>query len=184
MPSAILRNKTWTDEELEALPKDGRKYELLDGKLIMSPVHANHGSICVRLTALLFAHVQRHKLGEVYDSSTGFRLAEEVLLSPDVAFVSKTRLKKILIAPDQFLQGAPDLGVEVLSPSDRLKEIHRKLDLYFEHGTRVVWVVNWKTEQVHIYRPDSIEALTRPEDILFGAEVLPGFRCRLRQIFQ
>ena len=184
MPSATLRNRTWTDEELEALPKDGHKYELLEGKLIMSPVHANHGTICVRLTALLYAHVQRHKLGEVYDSSTGFRLAQDVLLSPDVAFVSKARLKKILVAPDQFLHGAPDLGVEVLSPSDHLKAIHRKLDLYFEHGTRMVWVVNWKIEQVHIYRPDSIEALTRAEDVLAGAEVLPGFKCRLRRIFK
>jgi Uma2 family endonuclease len=185
MPSATLpKRKAWTDAELEALPKDGRKYELLDGNLIMSPVHANHGTICVRLTALLFSHVQRHKLGEVYDSSTGFRLSDDVLLSPDVAFVSKARLKKILIAPDRFLYGAPDLGIEVLSPSDRMREVHRKLDLYFEHGTRVVWLVNWKLEQVHIYGSDSIEALTRPSDVLSGGAALPGFKCRLNRIFR
>src|SRR5262249_586878 len=147
MPSAALpKRKIWTDEELEALPKDGYKYELLDGGLIMSPVHANHSTICMRLGALLFNFVQRHKIGELYDSSTGFRLSEKVLLSPDIAFVSRTRLKKILIAPDKFLYGAPDLVVEVLSPSDRMREIHRKLDLYFEHGTRLVWLVNWKIE--------------------------------------
>src|SRR2546426_5536564 len=128
------RKKVWTDEELEALPKDGYKYELLDGKLIMSPTHANHGVICMRLGALLYNFVQRHKLGEVYDSSTGFRLSKNVLLSPDVSFVSNARLKKILIAPDKFLYGAPDLGVEVLSPSDRMREIHRKLDRYFDYG--------------------------------------------------
>jgi len=150
----------------------------------MSPVHANHGTICVRLLTLLFASVERHKLGQVYDSSTGFRLSEKVLLSPDVAFVSKARLRKILIAPDKFLYGAPDLVVEVLSPSDRMRQIHRKLDLYFEHGTRLVWLVNWKLEQVHIYRPDSIEALTRRNDILTGGEVLPGFKCRLSRIFR
>src|SRR5260370_5994795 len=108
--------KAWTDEELEALPRDGRKYELLDGGLIMSPVHANHGSVCVRITGLLWSFLQRHKLGELYDSSTGFRLARKVLLSPDIAFVSNATLKKILVAPDKFLQGAPDLVVEVLSP--------------------------------------------------------------------
>jgi len=66
----------------------------------MSPVHANHGTICMRLGALLFNFVQPHKLGEVYDSSTGFRLSPKLLLSPDLSFVSKARLRKILIAPD------------------------------------------------------------------------------------
>jgi Uma2 family endonuclease len=183
LSATLTRKKTWTDQELEALPADGQKYELLDGELIMSQVPANHGAICVRLIILLGGFVQRRKLGEVYDSSTGFRLAEDVLLSPDLSFVSKARLKKVLRAPDRFLCGAPDLGVEVLSPSDRMQAINRKLDLYFEHGTRLIWIINWKLEQIHIYRPDSIEALTRPADILSGAEVLPGFKCRLYQIF-
>src|SRR2546425_10286264 len=91
------KRKVWTDEALEALPKDGHKYELLDGGLIMSPVHANHGVICVRLISLLAIFVQRHKLGEVYDSSTGFRLSDKLLLSPDVAFVSHATQKKILV---------------------------------------------------------------------------------------
>jgi len=175
--------KVWTDEALEALPRDGQKYELLDGSLIMSPAHANHGVICARLGAILYNFVDRRKLGEVFDSRTGFRLSEEVLLSPDVAFVSKARLRKILVAPDKFLQGAPDLAVEVLSPSDRMREVHRKLDRYFEYGIRVAWWVNWKLEQVHIYTPDSVAALTRPEEILSGGDVLPGFKCRLSRIF-
>ena len=184
MPVAVLsKRKPWTDEALAALPKNGYKHELLDGELIVSPVHANHGLICMRLGALLFDFVQKHRLGEVYDSSTGFRLSEQVLLSPDLAFVSKARLRKIYAGPDQFLQGAPDLGVEVFSPSDRMREVHRKLDLYFEHGTRLVWLVNWKIEQVHIYRPDSIEALTRPNEILSGEGVVPGFKCRLSRVF-
>jgi len=106
-----------------------------------------------------------------------------VLLSPDVSFVSKARLKKILLAPDKFLYGAPDLAIEVLSPTDRLREVHRKLDCYFEYGTRVVWWVDWQKEQVHIYTLDSIEALTRPRDVLTGGEVLPGFRCQINRIF-
>jgi len=181
---ALTRKKrAWTDEELEALPKDGYKYELLDGEIIMSPAHERHGEICVRLGSLLFNFVDRKELGKVYDSSTGFRLAPEVLLSPDVSFVGKARLKKILIAPDKFLLGAPDLAVEVLSPSDRLQQVHRKLDRYFEHGVRLIWWIDWTKEQVHIYTPDSISALTRPNDILSGGNVLPGFRSRLSRIF-
>jgi Uma2 family endonuclease len=185
MPTVALtrQNRIWTDEELEALPRDGHKYELLDGELIMSPVHANHGIICMRLGALLLNFVQRRRLGEVFDSSTGFRLSDKVLLSPDISFVSKASLKKILIAPDKFLYGPPDLCVEVLSPSDRLRQVHRKLDRYFEFGTRLVWWVDWKKEQVHIYTPDSVEALTQPDDVLSGGHVLPGFKCRLSRIF-
>lgn len=177
------KRKVWSDEELEALPKDGHKYELLDGGLIMSPVHANHGTICMRLALLLGNFVQRHKLGELYDSSTGFRLGENLLLSPDISFVSKTRLKKVLVAPDKFLYGAPDLVVEVLSPSDRMVQINRKLEHYFEHGTQLAWLVNWRKAQVHIYTADSIEALTGPNDVLTGGKVLPGFKCKLSRIF-
>ena len=143
----------WTDNELLSLPNDGRKYELLDGNLLMSPVIATHGSLCMKLGSLLLRHVQRRKLGEVYDSSTGFRLSRDLLLSPDIAFVSHERLAKILVAPDKFLGGAPDLVVEVLSPSDRPKLIQQKLDRYFEHDTRLAWLVDWKKQEVTVHSP-------------------------------
>ncbi len=182
--AALSKEKIWTDEELERLPKDGYKRELLDGKIIMSPVHATHGEFCIRLGSLLFHHVDRLRLGKVYDSSTGFRLSEKLLLSPDISFVSKATLRKIMVRPDKFLFGAPDLAVEVLSPSDRMKQVYRKLDLYFENGTQMAWLVDWKKRQVHCYTTDQIEALTRPEDMLTGGTVLPGFKCRLGRLFQ
>ena len=178
-----LTRKTWTDEELETLPREGHKYELLDGDLIMSPVHANHGKICIRIGAILLQYVESRKLGEIYDSSTGFRLADDLLLSPDIAFVGKARLKEIEVAPDKFLAGAPDLVVEVLSPADRMTQINRKLEHYFEHGTKLAWLVNLPKQQVHIYTADSIEALTDLDDFLTGGAVLPGFKCKLRRIF-
>jgi Uma2 family endonuclease len=186
MPAATLstrKKKIWTDHELEALPKNGDKHELLDGDLITIPAHANHGVICTRLLVLLATFVQKHKLGEVFDSSTGFRLSETLLLSPDISFASRARLRKILIAPDKFLYGAPDLAVEVLSPSDRMRQVHRKLDRYFDFGTRLVWWVDWKKGHVHIYTPDSVGALTQASGVLSGGEVLPGFKCPLRRIF-
>ncbi len=86
MATAALatKKKLWTDEELEGLPKDGYKRELLNGDLIMSPVHINHGIICMRLGSLLTHFVEQHKLGAcLRTSSTGFRLSEKLLLSPD-----------------------------------------------------------------------------------------------------
>jgi Uma2 family endonuclease len=186
MPVAVSyqKRRDWTDEELEALPHDGQKYELLDGLLISSPAHISHSRICVRLSSLLGGFVQRHKLGEIFDPRIGCRLAPDLLLSPDVSFVSKARLAKIGIAPDKFLLGAPDLVVEVLSAGDRMTRINRKLEYYFEHGTKLAWLVNWRKEQVIIYTADSVESLTRAGDILTGGTVLPGFNCKLGEIFQ
>ena len=150
----------------------------------MSPVHENHGMLCMRIGSMLLHFVAARKLGKVYDSSTGFRLAEDLLLSPDVSFASNERLKKIRVAPDKFLAGAPDLVVEVLSPSDRMRQLNRKLDHYFEHGARLAWLVDWRKQQVHIYTADSFETLTNLDDVLTGGLVLPGFKCKLRKIFQ
>src|SRR6266850_8172776 len=93
--AAVSKQRIWTDAEIEALPKDGYKRELLDGQIIITPVHATHGALCVRLGSILFHFVERHDLGEACDSSTGFRLSEKVLLSPDVSFVGRATLKKI-----------------------------------------------------------------------------------------
>jgi Uma2 family endonuclease len=178
------KRKIWTDEALEALPNDGHKYELLEGDLIKSPGCANDGMVGVRLSSTLFRFVEIRRLGNVYGSNTGFRLTADLLLCPDVSFVSTERLKQIRLAPDKFLGGAPDLVVEVLSPSDRMMQVNRKLDHYFEHGTRLAWLVNWPKQQVHIYTADSIESLTNLDDFLTGGAVLPGFKCKLRKIFQ
>ena len=181
MATATLRprKKVWTDEELEALPKDGFKYELLDGELIMSPVHANHGMICIRLSSLLFNFVQRQKLGEVYDSSTGFRLSERVLLSPDIAFVSKARLKKILIAPDKFLYGAPDLAVEVWSPDNTEREMSEKAAHYLAHGARLVWLLRPQDRTVRVHRPGK-----RVETVRAGMARGDYYEVVLRQTFR
>ena len=178
-----MPRKVWTDEELEALPRDGYKYELLDGELIRNPGYAYHGEVGVRLGAILSSSANTRKAGEFYDALIGFRLSADVVLSPDVSFVSQARLKKIRVAPDKFLAGAPDLAVEVLYPPERMIEIHRKLEHYFEHGTRLAWLVNLRKQQIHIYTADSIEALTDMEDALTGGAVLPGFKCKLRRIF-
>jgi Uma2 family endonuclease len=183
-PALASKRKIWTDKELETLPKDGHIYELLDGDLISIPGNATHSAISVRIGAALFDSAEARGLGIVCGANTGFRLAEDLLLSPDVSFVSKERLKKIRVAPDKFLAGAPDLVVEVLSPSDRMMQVNRKLDRYFEHGTRLAWLVNWPKQQVHIYTADSIESLTNLDEILTGGSVLPGFKCKLRKIFQ
>ena len=85
--------------------------------------------------------------------------------------------------PDKFLQGAPDLAIEVLSPSDRPKVIEAKLAKYFAHGTRLVWLVDWKKLEVTLRTQDTHRKLTGLNAMLTGGDVLPKFNCRLGDIF-
>jgi Uma2 family endonuclease len=175
--------KIWTDEELMALPKDGFKRELLQGEIIMSPAGSEHGRISVIIVAELERHSRQHRLGLVFDSSTGFRLDFEHCLSPDAAFVVKARLAGMKRLPHGFFPGAPDLAVEVLSPSDTTGHIHEKLTRYFGHGTRLVWVINPAERNALVYRTPEADRLLRVTDALDGDDVLPGFRLPLAELF-
>lgn len=177
----ILTDKQrWTDKELEHFPKDGRKFELLDGYFLVSPVAITHGTVCIRISSLLDGYVRPRKLGLVLDSSMGCRLTPTCCLSPDVCFVSKARLPATF---DQFFAGAPDLVVEVISPSDRRKMIDQKMDRYFEHGARLGWIVNTKKRTVTVRSAAAVRVLSEPRDMLDGGEVLPGFKCKVAEIF-
>jgi Uma2 family endonuclease len=175
--------KIWTDEELMALPKDGFKRELLNGEIIMSPSGSEHGYISYLLLDALGRHARLNRLGLVFDSSTGFRLAPDEVLSPDIGFVGKARLVGLKRPPRGFFSGAPDLAVEVLSPSDTVEQMHEKLSRYFLHGTRLAWVINPTERNAHVYRTPEAERLLRVTDALDGADVLPGFRLPLAELF-
>lgn len=175
--------KIWSDEELMALPKDGYKRELLHGEIIMSPAGSEHGLICVRVVTELEFFIRRQKLGAVFDSSTGFRLTPDDLLSPDAAFVSKSRLTGLKRLPRGFFPGAPDLVVEVLSPSDTAERMHDKLVLYFAHGAQLAWVINPAERNALVYRSSEADRLLRVTDTLDGEDVIPGFRVTLAELF-
>jgi Uma2 family endonuclease len=180
MPTAV---KIWTDEELMALPKDGYKRELLQGDIILSPGGAEHGLICARVAFELQQYACRQKLGAVFDSSTGFRLTPDDLLSPDAAFVTGARMLALPRIPRGFFPGAPDLVVEVLSPSDTPDRMHEKLSLYFAHGCRLAWVINPRERNALVYRTPEADRLLRVTDALDGEDVLPGFRLPLAELF-
>jgi Uma2 family endonuclease len=175
--------KTWTDEELMALPKDGFKRELLNGEIIMSPAGSEHGYICYLLLEAVGGHVRAKRLGLVFDSSTGFRLGPDEVLSPDIGFVGKARLVGLKRPPRGFFTGAPDLAIEVLSPSDTVEQMHEKLAKYFRHGTRLAWVISPAERNAHVYRTPEAERLLRVSESLDGEDLLPGFRLPLAALF-
>lgn len=178
----MATTRVWTDQELLRLSDDGRKYELVDGALLVSPAGGRHGQIIVRLTIRLGGFVAERRLGEVFDSSTGYRLPGGNLRSPDVSFVSAERLRDGGV-PQGFLYVPPDLAVEVLSPDDRSRQIIDKVGEYVAAGVRLVWVIDPERQRATIHRSLTELREIGPEGSLQGEDVVPDFSCPLAVLF-
>ena len=172
--------RTWTEEELMALPEDGFKRELVDGEIRVSPAGARHGQVIVRLTIRLGAHVQAHRLGVVLDSSTGVWMPSRNLRVPDVTFVRADRLPDGV--PRGFLDVVPDLVVEVLSPGDSERYVLDKVGEYLASDVRLVWVIDPDARKAVVHRSLTDVLEVEEDDYLDGEDVVPGFRCRLRDV--
>jgi Uma2 family endonuclease len=183
---AIVAPKIWTDEEFMALPDDGHHYEIINGELIdMGNSGALHGYVCSTLMILLGGYVRQHNLGAMLDSSTAFKMKNGNKRSPDIAFFAKERLQGIAVLTSGYLEGAPDLAVEVLSPGNTVEEMDDKLTEYFENGSRLVWVINPTQHYVLVYRSaQEPDRLLKGKDSLDGEEVIPGFTLAIADLFQ
>ena len=174
-----------TADQLLRMPDDGYRYELLAGELKkMGPAGWEHGIVGSRLHGRLAHHVQQKSLGAVFAAETGFLLARDpdTVRAPDIAFVRKDHLPAT--GPEEaFWPGAPDLAVEIVSPGDTVGEIDEKAKAWLSAGTDMVWVVNPRWRTVTVYRSTTdIRTLTE-NDELTGQETVPGFRCRVADIF-
>jgi Uma2 family endonuclease len=185
-PEKTTEKKVWTDAAFMALPDDGHHYEIINGELIdMGNSGALHGYVCSLLLAALMSYILPKKLGVILDSSTAFKMKNGNKRSPDISFFAKERLQGMTELPPGFLEGAPDLAIEVLSPGNTTEEIEEKIAEYFENGTRLVWVINPSQKYVLVYRcghePDR---LLKSVDSLDGEEVIPGFTLPVAHLFQ
>ena len=170
-----------TDAELMQLPKDGRKYELVEGQVVVSPAGMRHGKVGVKLILRLGSHVEDRRLGDVFDSSTGFRMPAGNVRSPDVSFVAAHRLPDGA-SPEGFGEFAPDLAVEILSPKDDESKVYAKVGEYLAAGVRLVWVINPGKRCAVAYRSLTDTRQLGEDDYLDGEDVVPGFRCKLADI--
>ena len=153
-------------ERLQALYPD-RQIELREGKLIiMSPSDSVSGEVGARFSMLLSTWVYTYNLGRILDSSTGFRLPNGDLLSPDVSFVSRERLKH---NPRTYLSVIPELIVEIKSSRDRLRELEEKITLFLDQGVQVGLLIDPDTHTVRVYRSSGLS-----KDAESGEAILQG----------
>jgi Uma2 family endonuclease len=179
------RTQLVTAEELLRMPDDGFRYELVCGELRkMPPAGHVHGRLAATLTASLVRYVTANQLGAVYAAETGFILRRnpDTVRAPDVAFIRQQRVQEVGDVAG-YWPGAPDLAIEVVSPSDSYAEVEEKVFEWLEAGTLMVLVVNPRRRSVTVYRSLADIIVLTQNDALDGGDVVPGWTMPVKDIF-
>jgi Uma2 family endonuclease len=172
------------DEFLEMILPEG-KAELVRGEVrVTPPAGGPHGTAATNLVLLLGQYVRANGLGRVFADGFGYELIRlpHTVRVPDLSFVRADRLPEAGIGPG-ILKLAPDLAVEVLSPSEAAWTLEEKLDDYASAGTPLVWVVDPVRRTVMIVATNAPVRWLREGDALGGDDVIPGFSCGVSEIF-
>ena len=177
----------WTSADLETLPEDGKRYEIIEGELYMSrSPHYEHQRACTRMGRKLDEWSEQTRLGEVI-IGPGIIFADDDDVIPDVAWVSRERRQEIL-GDDGHFHGAPELVIEVLSftGSNARRDREAKLKLYSRRDVDEYWIVDWIFRQVEIFRRvdfDLALVATVSASEILQSPLLPGFSCQVKDIF-
>ncbi len=138
-----------TYEEYRHFPDDGNTHELIDGEHLMAPAPGtNHQSISRHIQFQLYRQLEETGIAQVFDAPTDVELSAVDVVRPDIAVVAHAR--EHIISPSRII-GAPDLVVEIVSPSTRLKDTELKRRLYEQHGVPVYWLVDPDAQRVTVY---------------------------------
>ncbi len=178
---AVLTGRRLTEDEFLRLPDDGRKYELVDGELKEVPTSFLHDVIAGNLVFALRPYTKG--CGFVTIGQAGFRMASRNVRCPDISFTRKERL------PDQkpnkgFGDAAPDLCIEIISPSEERADMQRKVREYFASGAEQVWHLFPDARRVIVFRAPDDSATLEADDEITGGDLLPGFACRVADLFE
>jgi Uma2 family endonuclease len=175
-----------TAEELALLPEDGWRYELVRGELRrMAPASFRPSNIAMRIGIRLGAFAEAHGLGELTGADGGWVLERgpDTVRAPDVAFVRAERVPPPE-EQERFAPIVPDLAVEVVSPSDRAKDVEEKVAQYLGAGVPLVWVFHSRRRTATVHRLGQAPRILGEGDVLDGEEILPGFRLPLADVFR
>lgn len=175
-----------TADELLCLPDNGMRRELIAGELYeMPPAGGEDGFVGIRAAGRLLTFLEQHSQvgGGLFAAETGFRIGRDpdTVRAPDVAYVGPDRLARARVPG--FPELAPDLVVEVVSPNDTAAEVQRKAEEWLGAGVVLVFVLFPSTHSAMVYRPGGLVRLLHADDTLDAEPVLPGFTCRVSDLF-
>jgi Uma2 family endonuclease len=173
-----------TYQEFRQLPDDGKRYELIGGEVHLTPApNTKHQYVVHNLDMALSLYVQKNKLGEVWEAPLDVRLTEDTALQPDLVFVARRRVE---IIREEFIAGAPDLVVEVLSASTAGHDRATKLPIYAEAGVPEVWLIDSQAKTVEVLKLQGkkyfVDAILAGEQVL-TSDLFPGWQLPLRDLF-
>lgn len=182
-----LQSMELTDEQFYQLCSDNSELRFernANGDLlIMPPTGGETGNKNAAINAQLWIWNNRHKLGKVFDSSTGFKLPNGADRSPNASWIPLARWDALSDEQKQkFLPLCPAFAIELLSPSDKLGKTRHKMQEYLDNGMKLGWLIDPQNQQVEIYRQGKIEVLDCPHR-LSGEDILPGFMLDLQSIW-
>ncbi len=164
-------------------PPDGSLQELVRGVIITMPAPgARHGACCSRINRQLATFVEDNNLGTVFATDTGFVTERnpDSVRGPDIAFWSRENLPEI---PDGYIDVPADILIEVVSPGDRYARIQQKVNEYLEKGVCLIWVVDPEDRSIAVFRNGQKPKVLSENETLSGEDVLPGFSCRIADLF-
>jgi Uma2 family endonuclease len=174
--------KQWTYADYLTLPDDGTRHEILEGELIvMDAPTPSHQEVVLFIARHMQEFVESKKLGKVFIAPLDVVFAPRTFTQPDVIFVSNDRLK---IITNSNISGAPDLLVEVVSPSTQRKDRTRKYQLYARYGVRAYWIVDRDTEAVDVFvleQGQYREVTAKAGEV--RSKILHGFSIQLKDLF-
>ncbi len=177
-------NTAYTPADLLLL-RDGDNYELVNGQLVERHMGFNAGRIGARIIGLLDPFVLQNRLGTVVNADSGYQCFPGTagkVRRADLSFISASRLPTEA-ETEGHCRIHPDLVVEVVSPNDEFEDVVEKVEEWLGAGVRLAWLVSPRTRTIWVFRRDGSGILLREKDELTGEDVLPGFRCAIREIF-
>lgn len=180
----VPKDRTWTYDDYAALPDDGNRYEVIEGELVMAPApRVSHQQCLMNLILVVGPHVKSHGLGEVLAAPCDVVLDQRNVLQPDLIFISNARAE---VVTEKNLQGAPDLAVEILSPSSLRRDRVQKMRIYARHAVPHLWLLDAQARTLEEFVLDGSTyrlTSTGQDDDVFHPALFPGLDIPLKEVW-
>lgn len=181
--ASVIEKKKYTYEDYAKI-FDGKRYELIDGELLITPSPVpGHQRISKKIEFMLEKFVTKNDLGEVFDAPCDVCLDDENVVQPDILFISKDRLN---IIGEKNIQGAPDIAIEIVSENSAYRDMVIKKKLYARNGVKEYWIVIQETEEIEVYvlKGNTYQLyMTYCKEGILESPLIKGLKIGLKGIF-